>query len=237
MLQGPIIIIECPHCGHLAKQKSVHSVNPYGAVLWSDGKKVFPMHNSNPQITKCKICGKFYFVKDAAEIAQAEFTFLKQNKILDDIEFIEFLSPDEYLEAVLSPVNKSLKDEIYLRIQFWWLYNDLFRHPDEVIKSRKIITNAIESYKEKNNGNILRLIEILPDDDEEYVVMKAELYRQIGEFEKCISLLTNVPKNFLQCASQIKQKAIENYTTVIILDDKGQDENCLTTDSKNYIWI
>jgi hypothetical protein len=237
MLQGPILIIECPHCRHLAKQKSAHTVNTYGSVLWSDGKRVFPMHNSPPQITKCKTCGKFYFVKDAVEIAQAEFTFLKQNKILDDIEFIEFLTPDEFLEAVLSPVNQSIKDEIYLRMQFWWLYNDLHRHSVEALKSKKIIYNAIESYRDKNKENILKLIEILPGDDEEYIIMKAELYRQISEFDKCIYLLENVPKNFKHSATKIKEKAVESVSEIFILDDKNKDMDYLESDSKNSIWI
>jgi len=125
MIPGPTVIILCPICGHQGKKKTLISGNTFGAELWSDGKQIAPMLPEYPWLVKCKKCGKFFHTEE--KLATRKLNWDDEDKQLyDDVEFFEFPSFNEYLEAIGIE-----EDERLLRFLILRSFNDYCRNNKE----------------------------------------------------------------------------------------------------------
>ncbi len=68
MLPGPDLIKKCPHCGKLAKQRTIASGNNLGAQYWTDGWFFAPMLPQTPQLVDCPNCKKTAWQSDFQEV-------------------------------------------------------------------------------------------------------------------------------------------------------------------------
>jgi predicted DNA-binding protein YlxM (UPF0122 family) len=147
---GPDQIIECPHCGFLAKKQNCLSGNGFGATLWSDGKVDAPMLPDLPIVTKCRNCQNFYWV-DTAKIIR-EIDFNDRSEIWKEVEFVRNLTLDEFAEAIDMGVGDNVQRQRYLLLQFWWSLNDKIRYDrsafsfaNEIRKRQTVSASSDES--------------------------------------------------------------------------------------------
>ena len=178
MTQGPNIIVSCPHCGHPAKKRTYYSWNTFGAVLWSDGKQVAPMKPEIPAFVFCLKCDNLYWVKEAKEICEEENfnSFFPQQEEPQFIEFPSFMQLSKALHLI--------EDEKYVRIEMLYSFNNLIRN-----KREPEITPEMQKLYEEN---LFELTELLDEENENDLIMKAEAYRNLGLFGMSESLLEKV---------------------------------------------
>jgi hypothetical protein len=191
MILGPTIIISCPHCGQFAKKRTLISGNTIGSQLWSDGKKISPMLPEFPSLVLCKKCDRFFWVKEAKTVEE-----VNDHRELDtkygDIDFVEFPSFRQYFKAL-----ETITAEKYIRLKIWWSYNDYFResHENEITLEMMNL----------NTKNLIALLKILDEADDNDLLMKAEIFRQLGWFDESRELLNRMSNNSL---AGVKQKIL-----------------------------
>lgn len=189
MLPGPTIIIACPHCGQYAKKKTLISGNTFGAELWSDGKQIAPMLPEFPSLVRCKKCKLFYWVEDAKE-AEKIHNHFDQDEKWQDVDYVKFLTLRQYLQSL-----KTITNEKFIRIRIWWRLNDYYRNGHQ----NKITPELQKLYLENLNA----LLPLLSESDDNDLLTKVEILRNLSRFEESKQLLDKVTDPAL---TEIKEK-------------------------------
>lgn len=78
------------------------------------------------------------------------------------------------------------KQERALRILAWWRRNDAFRDSD------RVVTATTEALSETCRENLVALATLLDEEDENDRIMKAEVFRELGQFESAKAILSQV---------------------------------------------
>jgi hypothetical protein len=178
MIPGPPIIISCPHCGQYAKKQTLISFNTFGAQLWSDAKRITPMKPEFPSLVLCTKCDQFYWVKDARKIAEIKNSAELKEKYCN-VEFIEFPTFHQYFKAL-----ETIPDEKFIRIRIWWSYNDYSRNGKE--------KDISQDMQDLNTKNLLALLKLLDESDQNDLLMKAEILRNLVWFDESKLLLDRI---------------------------------------------
>ena len=172
MLPGPDIYKHCSSCHQLIIEETLMSGNTFGAIYWSDGKREAPMLPQTPWLITCPHCKALLWI-DALE-KQINISSSEKKKAL------HYTTPsfNDYLS--LLPLKKpSLRKETYLRVQAWWTSNDKRR-------DKPLLMTPIEQQ------NALALAELLDESDTNNVLMKAEIFREVEDFETAMTLLERI---------------------------------------------
>ncbi len=189
MLPGPDQIVACPHCHGLAKYRTLVSGNTFGAQVWSDGKQVAPMLPRPPAIVRCRHCAECYWLYDAKEIGTQE-PWGREDDPVDpawkNAEYIEEPTEAEYYSALEGNLASDRERERSLRVLAWWRRNDAFRGRSHAADGA--VPEASEPFK----SNLRALAELLDAGDENDLVMKAEVLRELGEFEAAAGVLHRI---------------------------------------------
>jgi hypothetical protein len=153
--------------------------------LYTDGKS----GSGNPVfIAKCPVCKKLFWMNDAQLVGTRDNG---QKRVLgpSENELFAFLSG--------KPLDK--ERELCVRRQAWWTANDAWRH--QVGKT---------NFSEAQVKNLKALSDMLDESQEIELIFKAEIARELGEFDKCIQLLTHPFEKKLQyLAGFIRRRAQE----------------------------
>jgi hypothetical protein len=191
MIPGPTIIISCPHCGQYAKKRTIISGNTFGSQLWSDGKKISPMMADFPSLVLCKKCDQFFWVKEAKTVEEVHGHRELEEK-WGNVDYVEFPSFHQYFKAL-----ETITAERFIRLKIWWSYNDYFRngHQSEITPEMQKL----------NTENLIALIKILDETDDNDLLMKAEIFRQLGWFDESKQLLYRMNNNTL---TGVKEKIL-----------------------------
>ena len=185
MLPGPIIIYQCPKCDNLLYRESLMSGNTFGAKSYSDGKRIAPMLPSFPNLTICSKCNTVFWIKDAIEVGSYEWENDEGiNENWKNAQKVRFLTIEEYSETLHTLIPSTLEDLIYISQEIWWGFNDRIRNGEELFSS--------DSDKELWTENVNSLLELLDLNNVNQKIMIAELYRNMGRFEKCMEVLGSI---------------------------------------------
>lgn len=207
MLPGPTIIYKCPKCGNLIKNDSLLSGNTIGACHYSDGKMIALMMPDRPDITKCQKCKKILWLDDQCDIGSYD---LWEEPNVDaewkNADQAYFLTIDEYLEALDSNLPEFIEQEYYLRLRVWWAYNDRVRW-----KGNKLFKNEQDEALWK--ANLEKLLELLDLDDYNDKIMSAEIYRCLGDFETCLSIIRGIQEPDFENIKDAFTKACKEKNT------------------------
>ena len=194
-------IVACPFCGKKKELLSLVSGNTFGSILWSDGKHISPMLPKVSPVQKCPRCRKYYiYYKQPTQTADHEsFT-------TGDLSYKEWKEAFAQFKADLTLDNWD-KSLIYMRLI--QAFNDhYYRGPAPAIYTRESVPPEEEfSYIEKI------IIEFIKSTEWKYnsnLLLKAELYREIGDFSQCkqtlntidISCLDDYERNIFKGISQ-----------------------------------
>jgi hypothetical protein len=187
MTPGPTHVIRCPLCSQLGKYPTVASGNTFGAVHYTDGKRVAPMLPTTPSVVRCGFCRGAFWRKAAAEVGQ----FAEQREEPADVD-AEWLmagyldEPDEaeYLAALDRLISSTPSEERNIRLFAWWRSNDRHRGPPPApATDNPEVVN-------RRHDNMRALLPLLATAESADLIMRAEVLRQLGEFELATKALT-----------------------------------------------
>lgn len=212
MTPGPPCRLTCPHCGGHKHIMSIASGNTFGATIWSDSKRDYPMLPQPSAVQYCPHCGHYFFFEDAErtdvmfdrekrkiswgklfgkeqeeDVSSAEEYRTKWKPIEEDVHRNHFgeLTFEQTDQAFDELFMDDLSDERKNLLLFLWLfkYNDVFGGrqdgEDATVCTASISakhTIILHKLIERNEGNTLFI---------------AEMYRELGDFDKCIELASS----------------------------------------------
>jgi len=185
MLPGKAQILTCPHCGTEKQMMSLLSGNTFGSTLWSDNKLDAPMLPTISLVQKCPKCGKFYIRTRQESRNGEDYSF--------DTGYLEY---PEMKEAFVHLLEEGFLDEEESNIRFLLhhTFNDYFHRREE----KDVPTEEFEFFK----TNAQWLVDNCISD----TIMKAEFYREMGDFVKATELIEPVDTEDNEFLSNIKQK-------------------------------
>ena len=179
------LIIACPHCEQLYRHHSTLDTFMKPETVYSDG---YICNGSNfvVKMVKCFTCNKFFNIKDCKEVGALPYMGLLPKKWGNTISIIGYKnSIAELEEALYTSFCNTDENEKAVRTLLLRRFNDAFRNDSEYKQSEEERSQFIE--------NIEKLIELSKDAtnfDEK--ILLAELYREKGDFETCMKLITNI---------------------------------------------
>ena len=187
-----LIVRACPHCKAHVVQEDTVSGNTIGAVYYTDGKREARMLPDHPLLAKCPACKGLFWVDEAIEIAAGFEEAEGKQKVLNPSE-------GELLAFIFGETLTKDK-ELYLRQRAWWAANDAWRH------ARGAKTN----FSEAQVKNLQAFSEMLDETDEIERIFKAEIARELGQFDTCRQLLSHpFGENLQKVADFIRKRADE----------------------------
>lgn len=136
------------------------------------------MFRITPSLVKCPHCRHFIWIEEAETIGQS-------NRIDDvfwreDIPIYKNVSEEDYYLALETGLTETAEKILYLRMRAWWAANDRFRW-----RNKKETTIQSDAARQ----NMESLFSSLTDEKEQERLTKAELARQLGNFEEAKRLL------------------------------------------------
>ena len=167
-----LTIRECPHCrAHVVQEETV-SGNTIGAILYTDGKKHAPMLPDHPALVKCPACQGLFWVDESVEVDSGFDAAKGKQQVLapSGKEMIEFLSGPALTQD----------KELYLRVRAWRSANDAWRWNP----------NATPAFSKEQVQNLKALSALLDESEPEQRIIKAEIARELGNFDECLLLLS-----------------------------------------------
>ena len=180
-----------------------------GAKLYSDGKQIAPMLPEFPYFVKCKMCNTFYWLNEENKIAEQGFRSNK--KEWEEADKAEFLTLNEYQEAIDLRIFNDNKEEHYIRLKYWWTFNDKIRENKNITFNE----NEEKLYEE----NCIKLISLLDENEINNKIMIAELFRNIGEFNKCIDFFNKIKEEeYSWIIDILRKECSKNNKKVVILN-------------------
>lgn len=207
MKLGPRYVYECPNCASLFQRGSVISGNSFGADIYSDGSMDKASLGNYPSFTCCRQCGHLFWVDVAKVVGAMSFDDVPMHVEGEDPESVkgyfrrkrekyaaewydspraEYLTLDNYYFAIHNKLYRTDKEEKYLRKLAWWMEN--FRDKSGVAAKR----SSVELQRKVRN--MRRLAQLLDESDSYFMqgLMKADIYRQLGEFDNCLLILNRL---------------------------------------------
>ena len=182
MNSKPIIYIyKCPNCGTLMKRPNTSDLLRDGTKFYSDFSVNISKNDVWPRIAKCRECDTISWLRKVNEVEQDA---IEGKSKMSDIKEIKYLDLEDYFSVLSNGIVENETDEVLVRRNIWWLYNDRIKVGKPLYKDKddlKRWTNNIEHY--------LRLLESLGSGSK---LVIAEINRNLGEFDNCISMLNSI---------------------------------------------
>lgn len=194
MSPGPNIITECHKCHGLFTRWTLRSGNTFTARFWPDGKMKAPMMPEIPPLVVCPCCDDFVWCKDCKEIEEI-YGYDETQEKYPGIKHYKDANIDTYMLALKAKsLNKNR--EGYIRVKLMHFLNDENRDMEIPISEPSDL--QLENYE--------RLLVIANKDDANDTMLRAEIYRETGQFDKCLELLDKVKdKDYLENVKALKE--------------------------------
>lgn len=208
-IPGLPVIRECPKCKALIEEPTWESGNTFGARFWTDGKCEAPMLPDYPSFVKCKDCKHLFWIDEAKKV--------KTEDNGAELLALDYMEPSESDYYKAASTEKDKTKLVYLRIRAWRAWNDQWR-------KQPTVTVAKLSPEAKSNMNALSAL--LNESKPEERLLKAEVARELGQFDQCRKLLKyKFSKNLADTASFIDSLAGKKCSVVkeIVADDQKEE--------------
>jgi hypothetical protein len=168
----PVLIVrECPHCMAHVVQEDTFSGNTIGATYWTDGKREAKMLPDHPLLAKCPVCVGLFWIDEVLEV-DTGFDAAKGKQQVLTPSGKEMLG---FLAGHALPKEK----EIYLRVRAWQSANDAWRW----------VPNPKPAFSKDQEQNLKVLSQMLDETEPNQRILKAEIARELGNFDECRLLL------------------------------------------------
>lgn len=196
MLPGFPCRLTCPHCGAYKYIESIASGNTFWAVIWSDSKRDYPMLPTPSPVQRCPHCGGYFFHDDGKPSFKEEgalggaFSGIfgkggrprSRREIQQEAEENGFghLTEKESAEAYAALYSDKLKEGkkvSLLQVRLFAFNNEYLRNedtlPDELLPVQREFVEKLQKICKKRT------------------IFVAELYREMGDFEKAVGMLSS----------------------------------------------
>jgi hypothetical protein len=201
MTKPQYAVLECPECGEQYIISAATDSPSETATLFSDG---FYTENVDtrwrtPLIIGCVTCELGFMPEKGKQIATGTL-----DELLEKFPAIKKAMPPAAGTLVLdlrARKNMETVEETAIRREFW--YAALHTEKGQGLLQRN------KKFKAFYNQNIEKLIEIIPTKNDAGLLLKGELLRQNGCFDKALAVLQ---KTRSEHARQIEKKARANET-------------------------
>lgn len=224
MLLGPNTVYKCPNCENLITNGSLMSGNTNGAKIYSDGRMFATMYPEYPEITKCRNCDAIFWLNKIEEIGTYNWGDA-DNQDWENADEADFLYLDDYFRALKSGLATDKDEEIYIRENIWWAYNNRIRGGKKIFE-----TNEDELVWEKN---VKKLLELLDHSEEGDQIMVAELYRNLGNYKESISILKGIDNEYQNSVKKKLLKACKQKNRWVFLLNDDEESNTIKAKFKN----
>jgi hypothetical protein len=127
----------------------------------------------HPLLAKCPVCAGLFWVDESVEVDTGFDAAKGKQQVLAP-------SGKEMLEFLARP-GLTQDKELYLRVRVWWAANDVWRW----------LPNATPAFSKEQEQNLKALSELLDETEPNQRILKAEIARELGEFDECLGLLSH----------------------------------------------
>ncbi len=195
MKYGQPIYKKCCFCDSPIEVLPLLEGRHTGSILWSDGFMNSPMMPKQEIIAKCDHCKEVVWLIDLENMVIEADNQAVKNKItrytaLNEQELFAIIETEHYKQ--LPP-----ELQVYLRVEAWHIGN----------KERRGKTET-QAFSKLERENMIALVALLDLGDPQSRVMKAELQRELGEFNSCIEILDYLfDPQFEPIVAKIKEQA------------------------------
>lgn len=208
MNSTPLDLYKCPSCGTLAEKPDPMDLFEYGVKTYSDFSINLSKHHLSPHLAMCTDCNTIYWLCEENEF---ELDAIDDKDRMGEIEEMKFLELDDYFRALSNGVVKSKFDELVVRRQIWWLYNDRVKVGKGLCKDRDDLVRW--------SGNLECLLRLFDPLDMYNKLAIAEINRNLGAFDNCISILNSIEEGeFVDYKKQLKKECGRRVRLVIEIE-------------------
>lgn len=205
MLLGPDAAVSCPSCGAKARYRTALSGNTFGASYWTDGKRVAPMLAELPNFVRCGSCSSCYWLRD--EIRDDDDLIDDEGGEGAPLPYIEGADEADMHAALAAGQVAGGEAERELRILAWWISNDQFR----VSNSLSVV--EIGGLTGARRGNLRALLPLLNEYDDNDLIMRAEIHRELGDFAAALQQLEEIADERFDSVVRQLRELCENRET------------------------
>jgi hypothetical protein len=195
MKPGPDRIVACPSCEGLAKYRTLLSGNTFGARVWTDGRQRAPMLPQPPKVVRCSHCSSLYWLSEARNVGQVEPTrgaLLAASPEWRSAVYVQEPEELDYYQGIRANLARNPDQERTLRILAWWRSNDAFRHANRLIPPGRVAATTARRNLSEWDENLRALLFLLDESNENDLVMKAEVYRELRMWHEAEAVLSRV---------------------------------------------
>lgn len=220
MLPAKPNILKCPHCGRHMRISALMSGNTFDMVQWSDTKCVTPMMESVSPVLKCPVCAKYFFYNRNLIVGECNAW---GNSSWGHLSY-------KSLKEALGQLQPQGKDEITLRIMLLQGFNDHYGGCLGTLPR----TDAPADERKLFDDNARRLLKLIPENK----LFCAEIYRELGEFDKSLELLNDVvcDPSIATIAEHIRERASRRDSSVFIVAGCGECERTAIKDEEMIVY-
>lgn len=191
MTPGNAILVKCPFCGTKKELMTLVSGNTFGAVYWSDNKRIAPMLPIVSPVQKCPNCGRYYLKHKQEKEEGKNFSFYK-----GELSYPEW--KEAFSQFAKQYVQKDTNRHVQIdsndmvNIRFWLIqaYNDYYYR-----------NKVVEPSKEEYNFFCSVVNDFIDTFDWSSIsapLLKAEFYREANEMLKCEEVLNSISYDQLE---------------------------------------
>ncbi len=203
-------ILKCPQCKSNMSSYELTSYTVHNSVVYSDGKVISSSSGMlDHLILICSECYAAFWKDDAVledDNLNNSYGELPEAKDFHDLPFAFDSDYSSKLAIYFSELLEkgfanTVKREVYLRIKLWHLLNNSKRNDAGKFYSKLFKKNKEPEFKrgelsrEADNlfkANLNRLIDIYKPENDDELLMLAEMYRELGNFSQALLLLDEV---------------------------------------------
>lgn len=170
---------QCPDCGCKFTAISVASCNTFGAKFYTDGFVDGSMYDEGSALLSCPECNRYIWRDDVPDREFIQDSTYFNDPELRSLPKARCIGLSDYEKLLDQGLWKTEDQETYVRIRAWWSYNCIFRD------------HAIDDFRlsPKQESNLLRLLQLLNPKNPDEAITRAEILRELGEFDECLKQL------------------------------------------------
>jgi hypothetical protein len=233
------IVVMCPVCHNQVKIEELHASNTAAAKFWTDGKMEAPLIPEQFDVMSCPHGSHLFWKSEAQEIAREPYRFFVKSPY-SSVPYANGPLMEDLVLELETKSGKHKEQEIYLRMRIWWADNQKFRRnkKDKPINVIQLIEkwlkfnkkpSHLSGQKDQESGrleNMHRLLALLDSQEPEIRLIRAELFRELGNFKASLKeLKKSVPDYFQAHADTITRLAKqENQKVALIKIEKEHKE-------------
>lgn len=206
MLQLPLppIVLECPECGEKYLISNESNRPSENATFFSDGYYIDEQIWRTPGIIGCVTCELGFLPQKGKVIATPNWDDFYKN--WSHIKKAEPPTAGALALELRTRRNMTPEIEKIIRKEFWFAVNHT--------EVGKLLLANNEKFKNFWNNSLIMFEELLDPTSNEECLLKAEVNRQLGRFEQCLSIIGSLQGKLPNAIRVEAQK--ENSIVVVV---------------------